>query len=133
MYLSSIRRFSGPHSILRLRGLLTVTTAVVCTLIVGTKAFSQQDLSSLIDEARNNFRPISQQQVDEARAEVKQRMKEFERYVGPSTPNGKRWLRYLKWDALKDQIDEKDSKTLDAIQDTLAKLNRNVNGVERPQ
>jgi hypothetical protein len=125
--------FSKPHGFFRFRILLTVTAALVCTLLVGAKSFAQQDLSALIDDARNNFKPITQHQVDESRSEVKQRMNEFERFVGPSTQNGKRWLRYLKWDALKDQIDKKDAKTLDAIQDTLSKLNRNVNGVEKPQ
>ena len=83
-----------------------------------------------MNEARSSFEPVSQEQVDAARADLKKQMRESSAFVKPSTTNGKRWLRYLKWDALEAHIDKQDPSALEAIDDTLSKVNRNVNGVE---
>src|SRR4051812_21654741 len=96
-------------------------------------AFADQDLASRIDEARHNFKPVTDDQVSDARSEVKKRMRDLENFVQPSSPNGKHWLRYLQWDGLKEQLASQDAKDLDALDTTLAKLNRNVSGLERRQ
>jgi hypothetical protein len=57
-------------------------------------------------------------------------MKEIEQFVQPSSQNGQRWLKYLKWDGLKDEVNSKQPENVEAADATLEKLNRNVSGLE---
>src|SRR5690348_15380465 len=101
--------------------LLASALGVALALINLGSAFAEQDLSKDIENARGDFKPVSQKQVDDARAELKQRMRDVEQFVKPSSENGKRWLRYLRWESLKDQVNEKEPKDVDALDDTITK------------
>jgi hypothetical protein len=57
-------------------------------------------------------------------------MKEVADYVDPSSENGKVWLRYLRWDALKQAVAQDRPKDLGPIDATLRQLNRNEPGLE---
>src|SRR5690606_18989933 len=77
-----------------------------------------------------NFKPASDSQVADARAELKKQMADVEQFVKPSSQNGKQWIKYLKWDDLKKHVAEDKAESVDASEATLVKLNRNVSGLE---
>src|SRR4051812_27609339 len=108
-----------------------VAFSAVAALFLGTVTLqAKDDISDLIKRARSNFEPVSDQELSEARAELRERMREVEDYVGPSSENGKRWLRYLRLDDLRQAAAEKRPKNLEALDTTLRKLNRNEEGLE---
>src|SRR3954471_19548859 len=77
----------------------------VALLLVGAGSLTaQDDLSRLIDDAKRDFKPVQKEDVEDARDELVDRMKDVEQYVEPSTRNGKQWLHYLRWDALEDAL-----------------------------
>jgi hypothetical protein len=104
--------------------------AVVVLLFGAAQLPAQDDISDLIKRARSNFKPVSEKEPAEARAELKARMNEVADYVDPSSQNGKVWLRYLRWDALKRAVAEDNPKDLGPLDTTLRKLNRNETGLE---
>src|SRR4051794_22047537 len=75
--------------------------SAIAVLFIGTITLqAQDDISDLIQRARGNFKPVSEKEPAEARAQLRERMKEVADYVNPSSKNGKVWLRYLRWEAL---------------------------------
>ncbi len=104
----------------------------LAALAFGAAAVAEDlpDVGGLVEKARSNFKPASEQQVSAARADLQKQMNEIERFVQPSSQNGQRWLRYLKWDALKQQVNEEQPMNVEAVDATLEKLNRNVSGLE---
>src|SRR3954462_14743766 len=79
-----------------------VALSAIVALLIGASALPAQDnISDLMQRARRSFRPVSNDEPAEARAQLRKRMNELTDYVNPSSENGKRWLRYLRWDALK--------------------------------
>src|SRR6476660_4463200 len=91
---------------------------------------AQDDISDQIQRARSNFKPISDKDAAEARAELRARMNEAADFVDPSSENGKVWQRYLRWDALKKAVAEDKPSDLAPFEDTLGRLNRNETGLE---
>ncbi len=108
----------------------TALLAIAAMLLTVDSANAQQDLSALFDQAGTSFRPVSEQELQDARSNLDARMQEVERYVRPSTENGKRWLRYLQWDDLKQALSAEGAANLRALAATNRKLNRDENGLE---
>ena len=96
-------------------------------------ALAEEDIAGLSTQARSDFKPVNEQQLAKARTELRGRMKDVEQFIRPSTENGKRWARYLRWDALKEQVAADRPKDLAAFDVTLRQLNRNENGLENPR
>jgi hypothetical protein len=94
---------------------------------------AQVDMDALIEKARDDFRPVTEAQLAGARAEARQRMDELERFVGRGTANGQRWLRYLRWDALRSGMSGEAQPALEPLDATLERLNRDENGLELPR
>jgi hypothetical protein len=92
---------------------------------------ADDDLATQIEQARNDFKPATEEQVNGARADLKSRMNELENFVQPSSKNGARWLRYLRWDDLKQNVNSKETKDFDPLNTSLEKLNRNLTGLDR--
>ena len=108
-----------------------VAFSAVALLLFGAGTLhAQDDISDLIQEARRDFKPVSEKEPAEVRAHLRERMREVADYVGPSSENGKRWFRYLRWDALRDAVAEDRPKDLKPFDTTLRKLNRNETGLE---
>jgi hypothetical protein len=115
--------------------------AGICALLLAVNVFAfsagaanaQENLTELMQQARDSFRPVTADQVSQARAELSQRMQEVERWVGASSPNGQRWLRYLRWDDLKSARANEESPNLEVLDATLGQLNRDENGLELPR
>jgi hypothetical protein len=115
---SGIQRFLGVLSV--------VAIFLACT----TSLRAQDDVSDLIQQARSEFKPVTEGQPAKVRAEVRERMNDVADYIGRSSENGKRWMRYLRWDALKDAVAADQPKNLQPFDDTLRQLNRNETGLE---
>jgi hypothetical protein len=96
-------------------------------------ANAQEDINAQIQKARDDFRPVTEDQLAGARTEALRRMDELERFVGRRTANGQRWQRYLRWDVLRSAISSEGSPALEPLDATLERLNRNENGLELPQ
>jgi hypothetical protein len=90
----------------------------------------QQDLSAMFDEAGNSFKPVTPEELDKAGADLDARMTDVERFVRPTTRNGQQWLRYLKWEELKNALASEGPTDLRALTATNQKLNRDENGLE---
>jgi hypothetical protein len=116
---------------------LCVQCLTAAAFLVGSFAVNssraQADVNALIDQARNQFKPISQEQVAAARSKLKDRMRDVESYVGPSSSNGKAWLRYLHWEDLKKAVADEHATSLEPLDATLRKLNRDQAGLEKRQ
>ena len=93
-------------------------------------ATAQQDVGPLIEQARTDFKPASEKQLAEARADALKQLKQVEQFVGPSSKNGQRWMKYLRLEGLKQQLADEQAKSMEGVDATLAQLNRNVSGLE---
>jgi hypothetical protein len=103
------------------------------TLVATSITSAQEDVSTLIERAHEDFRPVNEEQLYQARADLQRRMEELERFVSPRSSNGQRWLRYLRWDALRKELSKKPPHNVEPLDATLARLNRDENGLERLQ
>ncbi|HEX3599129.1 MAG TPA: hypothetical protein VHU84_03245 [Lacipirellulaceae bacterium] len=115
------------------RRLFAAICGLVCALLTSGTLLAQQDLAGRIEEARKNFKPVTKEQVSQARADVQKQMQAVEQFIQPSSQNGRQWMHYLQWDDLKKQVDANNSSGLEALDTSLSKLNRNVSGLERRQ
>jgi hypothetical protein len=114
-------------------GRAAVTLSTVAALLLWTSGlWAQDDIANQIQQAKSGFKPVSERELAESRDEIRGRMKDVANYLKPQTENGKRWLRYLRWDALNEAVtaDQPTSSELSHINDTLKQLNRNENGLE---
>lgn len=126
LFLPAVRvRARGVH--VRFGVFVCVMASMLC---IERPASAQQDFGPLVEQARANFKPVSEEQLTKARAEVQKQMRDVEQFVQPSSQNGQRWLKYLKWDALKAEVNNKKPAGVEAADATLEKLNRNVSGLE---
>ena len=110
-----------------------IALAIMSLLFTTETAAAQDDLASLVQQAREDFQPVAPEQLAHARADLTQRMEELERFVRPSTPNGQRWMRYLRWDALQAELAQDGPPRLEALDATLERLRQNETGLELPQ
>jgi hypothetical protein len=93
----------------------------------------ERPLADLIREAAERFTPPGEQELAEARAEVVRRANELEGFVRPNTANGRRWLSYLRWADLREQMAEEGTPNLAPLMATYQQLNRDEVGLELPQ
>jgi hypothetical protein len=126
------------------RALVAALLAVVC-VVVTTSASAQQDGPALakpesqqnpdaqFETAKGSFKPVSEEELAKARSTVEARMRDVERFVRPNSENGRRWLRYLRWDDFKNALDAKDAADFRALATTNQRLNRDANGLELKQ
>jgi hypothetical protein len=113
-----------------------IAAAVVVCLgfsLLQSVAHAQDEIGSLIEKARGAFRPVTEEQLVTARADVLKRMDELQRFVGRGTANGKKWQRYLRWDALRSAMSSEGPPALEPLDATLERLNRDENGLELQQ
>ncbi len=133
-----MRRFNHIGSMQTRRALTWhwfVAAIAVCAgvSLLPSAANAQEDIDSLVEGAREDFRPVTAEQLASARAEARKRMDELERFVGRRTANGQRWQRYLRWDALRSAMSSEGPPALEPLDATLERLNRDENGLELPQ
>lgn len=125
----------GPESEFRhfcLGGWTAILSAVAALLPVAA-APAQENLAELVAAARQDFRPVSREQLASAREELMQRMYRLEQFVDARSDNGQRWLRFLRWNDLHAGLTADDSDAIAAFDATLRQLRRDENGLELPQ
>jgi hypothetical protein len=119
------------ENILPARHRVIVAIGVGLALLISTATLqAQEDLSKLIQDARANFKPVPEEEAAAARAEVKKRMQEVADYVRSNSENGKKWMRYLRWDALKAAMAEDRPQSYEPFNATIQQLRRNQTGLE---
>ena len=90
-------------------------------------------IGELFREARERFVPPGEQDLAAARDELVKRANELERYLRPQTTNGRRWLTFLRWSELKEQMAAQAQPNMAALSGAYQQLNRDQAGLERPQ
>jgi hypothetical protein len=112
------------------RGIVTASFVFIALLTTQPVTHAQDDLNASFDKARASFNPVSEKELTNGRTDVEAAMKEVERFVRPSSENGKRWLRYLRWEDLDSALDANSPENLRVIATTYQRLNRDENGLE---
>jgi hypothetical protein len=116
-----------------IRGIVAAVLASATILVVSNVAQAQNqanDLMGLFEKAPANFKPVSKEEVADARGRLLARMTDLERFVRPTSENGRRWLRYLRWDNLRQSVDAQGDPDRRALATTYQRLNRDENGLE---
>ncbi len=115
------------------RRIISAVVNITVLLLTANCVHAQEDLSPLFQKAAEEFRPVTDQELAGARAEVIERMEALERFVRPSSTNGQHWLRFLRWDALKEALAAEGQPDPRPLADTYQRLNRDENGLELPR
>jgi hypothetical protein len=112
------------------RGLVAALLALVSFLGAANFAQAQDDLSGLFEKAPANFKPVSEKEVADARADLDSSIKAVDQFIRPSSENGKRWTKYLRLDELKQALAAEGAPDLRALGTTYQRLNRDENGLD---
>jgi hypothetical protein len=118
------------------RGFPRVVSLLLAVGLLGNASVGRadEDLSTLIAAARAKFAPISAEQVAAAKSQLQTQATALERFVRPTTANGKQWLKYLQWDAMQKSLDSAGDSagTTDfaPLVATYNQLNKDQNGLE---
>jgi hypothetical protein len=115
-----------------------ITSVAVASLLCGmlsvpfsgSVARADDDLTSAIKAARDNFKPINDDQLAAAKADLLKQMQALEKFVNPKSDNGKNWLTYLSWDDAKKELAGDSKPDLGPLTITYQQLNRDENGLE---
>ena len=107
--------------------------AAVAIVLLAGSVDAQQDRPDIIQSAMESFRPVSDEELADARAELEDSMAALVRYVRPSSRNGERWLRYLRWEELKEALAAEGPPNPGPLAATYRQLNRDESGLELPQ
>ncbi|MEN0110266.1 MAG: hypothetical protein AAF805_06045 [Planctomycetota bacterium] len=78
-------------------------------------------------------RPIDEVDLEAARARLAERAVAVERLLPPKTEFGARWLDYLAWDGVRDQLAAGAEVDAEAARETLRLLRSGADGLERPE
>jgi hypothetical protein len=103
--------------------------AIGCLTSSGTALASDADFAALVETAREKFTPVSEAQVAEANADLTKSANALERYLGPQSANGKKWLAYLRWDAFRQELPA-DQPQFGPLVATFEQLNQDQTGLE---
>jgi hypothetical protein len=102
----------------------------VALFLTSVPSLAQDDIATLIDRARSGFKPVTENDLTDARNALKAKIQAVESFIRPSTANGRQWRRYLRLDELKKSVDDPQAANLQALDTSLTRLNRNEKGLE---
>src|SRR5512145_1737785 len=74
-----------------------------------------QPLPAIIRQAKGAYRPISQSDVNRRRGALLAAADRLDRYLQTGGQNGANWKRFLRWDAMREQLARGTSADLDAL------------------
>jgi hypothetical protein len=131
MCLTHVRPFSSLNSL----NLPSLAPAILLCAIFGLSmaagpARADDDLATAIKGARDNFKPITEDQLTAAKADLSKQIQSLENFVGPKSANGKQWVSYLSLDDTKKQLSGDATPDLAPLTITYGQLNRDENGLE---
>lgn len=123
------------------RNLTTVTTVyrftraaalMVAGMLVAVQGVAAQDLGELASAAREQFVPISDQQMADAHDDLAHRTRELDRYFRRNRKSARKWRDDLEWDDFKKQLSSDDPLELRTLVSVYRRLNTNQPGLEAP-
>ena len=88
---------------------------------------------TLINAAKEQFKPVSDEQVQAAQANLQKQAEALERFVRPRSANGKQWLSYLKWDDFQTALHADGKVAFDPLVATYNRLNQDQTGLDLKQ
>jgi hypothetical protein len=115
------------------QSIIAATVAVAWLGGAADRGLAAGDFSAQVRSARDRFTPVSEEQLAAARSDLQQRARELERFVGPRSANGQKWLRYLNWDRLQEQLQAEGQVDFEPLVATYQLLNRDESGLELPR
>jgi hypothetical protein len=130
MRLTHIQRLAS----FRFRSAASLITAALLLAILNLSfvcraAMAEDDLTTAIHAARDNFKPITDDQLAAAKADLTKQLQTLENFVGPKSTNGKQWITYLSLDDTNQQLSA-EKPELAPLMVTYGQLNRDENGLE---
>jgi hypothetical protein len=108
----------------------TLLCALFSISFADSIARADADLASAIKTARENFQPITDDQLAAAKTDLSKQMQALEKFVNPNSANGKNWLSYLTWDDAKKELTGDSKPDLGPLSITYQQLNRDESGLE---
>jgi len=106
--------------------------AVALPLVGATPACAvDEQLAIQIADAQANYRPVTPEEVEEARSELASAAVQLEQFLRPGSRKGEAWKRYLKWQNVQDAL-AAERPNLGGLQDSLDKFRSGANGLNLP-
>ncbi|MEX2091772.1 MAG: hypothetical protein WD971_03795 [Pirellulales bacterium] len=130
MRYSLIRLIPSQQSRSSHRWLATALVATGCLWLNAVAFAADEDFAALVTAAREKFVPISSEQEAAAQAGLVKQAGALERYLRPRSANGKKWLAYLQWDALKKALTAEGEPEFEPLVATYGQLNKDQTGLE---
>ena len=91
------------------------------------------DLPALVQASRDDFTPITAEDVADAKEQVASQAEALEQYLSSGGANGEAWKRYLGWDSLQSQLAEGAQPDQPQLTKLIDRLTANEEGLELPQ
>jgi hypothetical protein len=101
-----------------MRMILTSLAAVLLIVVTANspgQTQPAQPLPALIRQAKGAYRPISQADVSGRRSQLVAAADRLDRYLQTGGQNGLNWKRFLRWDAMREQLARGTNADLDAL------------------
>ncbi len=96
-----------------------------------TKAIDES-LATLIEQAKVEYRPVTPEEVESARADLATSAIELERFLLPGSQRGEAWKRYLQWQGVQESLREGSPFNAGALRDSLDKFRAGADGTRLP-
>ena len=108
--------------------------ACTCAASVALAQSNEPTLQQRIAQARENFRPLPENNVVQRRNQLLQALSQLDQLLARSRREyAAGWKQYLKWEALQTSLSSDQAADVDLLSDVYDRLRRNNNGLEKPQ
>lgn len=108
--------------------------ACTCAASVALAQLPEPTLQQRITQARENFRPLSENNVAERRNQLLQALSQLDQLLARSRPAyAAGWKQYLKWEQLQVSLASDEAADVDLLRDVYDRFRRNNNGLEKQQ
>lgn len=98
----------------------------------GTTSLAEPgDLTGLIEQAKAEFQPVSEEELADTRDHLIREATAFERWLRPGTPYGDGWMEYLEWGAVQKALASDDRPDVAPLRNTLGRFRAGAKGTER--
>ena len=92
----------------------------------------RNELAQLARDAQDQFRPLTEQDLQQARAELNQAVQALDAFLPAGTANTLAWRRYLRWDELQAQLQPEAETDLRTLGEIYLQLTQDQSGLELP-
>lgn len=89
-----------------------------------------EQLAEVVRGAQDEFRPVTEADVEQARQQVLQAMAAVDNYLTPGTANTAAWKEYLQWEELRAQLQPGTTADLQVLGSVYRRLTENHTGLE---